>query len=349
MKKILFIIIIISSSYTQNIKDFLSTESNKDNLGAPLIDQNIDISSLENLTYTPVEAPIDPDVYMLGPGDLLGINIISTTSVSIPVRVNPVGEIMLPSVGIININGLSISDAKEVIRKYVSKNALQNAVVDVTLLDVKMFKVQVLGAIINPGYVYVTSVDKVMDVILKSGGLQKFAHPDIVQIKRDGEVINISIKEYLSGKNIEQNILLKTGDIIYVPFSDYAVSKGLDSVEINSNQVVVYGYVNKTSGGNVFRYFPGYTVRDYIALAGGTKEPNSSFRAGKITRAKLYRADGTKVNNALHENVLPGDMIEVPPSLLYQLVGGDGVLRTLAAIISSAYLIYNYVEDQQNK
>ena len=54
--------------------------------------------------------------------------------------------------------------------------------------------------------------------------------------------------------------------------------------------------------------------------------------------------DGTKIKNAINEFVFPGDMIEVPPSLLYQLVGGDGVIKTLASIASSAYIIYKFTE-----
>ena len=198
----------------------------------------------------------------------------------------------------------------------------------------------------NPGYIYVTPLDKVYDALSQTGGVQKFAHPGIVHIIRDGNTIEVKLKEYLSGKDTSQNILLKSGDILFVPFNDYANSIGLTSGEYNSHQVIVYGFVNRSSGSNTFKYYHGYTARDYIAMAGGSKEQGASFRSGNINRTRIYRSSGEKINNALDEIVQPGDMIEVPPSMLYQIVGGDGIIRTLASIASSAYIIYKFTEAQ---
>ncbi len=344
MKKIIILILIISGVFAQNIENLFSQESIDLNKNSMQSNQDMDLTSIENLTYTPVEEPINPDKYILGPGDLLGINIISTINISLPIRVNPVGEIMIPSVGVLNVSGISLTDARTNISNYIIDTAIKNAVVNVTLLDVRRFKIQVLGAVDNPGFIYVTPLDKVYDAILQSGGVQKAAHPVITEIIRGEDTVKIKLKEYLSGKNISQNMSLKEGDIIFVPFNDYAKSVGLTSGEYNNHQVVVYGFVNRNGGSSSFKYYPGYTARDYIAMAGGTKEQNASFRSGNINRTIVYRSDGSKIKNAINEIILPGDMVEVPPSLLYQLVGGDGVIRTLASIASSAYIIYKFTE-----
>lgn len=346
MKKIIIIILILSFSYAQNIGNIFSQESTDFDINYMQLNQDIDFTSIENLTYTPVEKPIDPNTYILGPGDLLGINILSTKNISLPIRVNPVGEILIPSVGVLNVSGISLSDAKIKISDYIIETALKIAMVNVTLLDIRRFKIQVLGAVHNPGFIYVTPMDKVYDALLQTGGVQKLAHPGIVQIIRDGNTIDVQLKKYLSGDDISQNVLLKSGDVIFVPFSDYANSLGLNLGEYNNHQVVVYGFVNRSGGSNSFRYFPGYTARDYVAMAGGTKEQGASFRSGNINKTKIYRSDGTKIKNAIDEFVLPGDMIEVPPSLLYQIVGSDGIIRTLASIASSAYIIYKFTQEK---
>lgn len=409
MKKIIIIILALSFTYAQEFGESLM-----------LLDQESDLISIEDLSYTPIEKPIDPNTYILGPGDLLGINIISTKNISLPIRINPVGEILIPAVGVLNVSGISLSDAKIKISDHVIKTALKNAVVHVTLLDIRRFKIQVLGAVHNPGFIYVTPMDKVYDALLQTGGVQRLAHPDIVQIIRGEDTINIKLKDYLSGIDTSQNVALKSGDIVIVPLSEYANSLGLTSGEYNQHQVVVYGFVNQSGGSNSFRYYPGYTARDYIAMAGGAKEQDASFRSGNINKTmiyrsdgtriknaideivlpgdmievpsnlpvvvygfvnrsggsntfrylsgytardyvamaggtieqgasfrsgninktKIYRSDGTKIKNAIDEFVLPGDMIEVPPSLLYQIVGGDGIIRTLTTIASIASSIY---------
>lgn len=348
MKKIIIIIIISSFTYAQNIGNIFSQETTGNNTGTVKFNQDFDLTSIANLTYTPVEGAIDADTYILGPGDQLGINIISTNNLTIPLRVNPVGEIMIPSVGVMNVNGISLSDAKTKIRDYVLNNAIKNAIVNVTLMDVRRFKIQVLGAVHNPGYIHVTPIDKVYDAILQSGGVQKFAHPNIITLHRANKEINIDLRDFLTNTDLTKNISLLEGDIIFVPYNEYALNQGFNKGFYNANPITVFGFVNQSGISNIIKYYPGYTARDYIAMAGGTKGNNSSFPIGNMGRTVIYRADGTKIKTALNETVLPGDLIEVPPSLMSQIVGNDGIIRTLAAVISSAYLIYRYVEDQKN-
>jgi len=252
---------------------------------------------------------------------------------------------MIPLVGILNISGISLLDAKIIISDYVVKTALKNAIINVTLLDIRRFKIQVLGAVYNPGFVEMTPIDKVYDAILQAGGVQKYAHPDTVRVIRSENTISIKLKDYLSGNDISQNISLKEGDVVFVPFRDNANLADLKYVTYNNHQVVVYGYVYRGSRGNSFKYYPGYTARDYIAMAGGTHETGSIFRMGNIRKTIIYRSDGTKIKNAFNEIVIPGDIVEVPPNLLYQMVGRDGVMRTIASIISSTYLIYRFTVD----
>ena len=148
MKKILIIILIFSFNYAQEFGESLMQPN-----------QESDLISIEDLSYIPLEKPIDPNTYILGPGDLLGVNIISTKNISLPLRINPIGDIMIPSAGILNINGISLSEARLKIREYIVGTYLKNASVNVTLLVIRKFKIQVIGAIHNPGYIDVTPID----------------------------------------------------------------------------------------------------------------------------------------------------------------------------------------------
>ena len=142
--------------------------------------------------------------------------------------------------------------------------------------------------------------------------------------------------------------MLNAQDIIFIPFSDEATLAGLTSDEFNNQQILVSGFVNRNGVSNSFKYYPGYTARDYIAMAGGTKEQGSSFRSGNTNRTIVYRSNGTKIKNAINEIVQPGDIIEVPPSILYQIVGGDGIIRTLTTVASIATSIY-IIDSLSNK
>ena len=90
------------------------------------------------------------------------------------------------------------------------------------------------------------------------------------------------------------------------------------------------GFVQTPCG---FRYIPGYTVRDYIALRGGPTE------SGSFSKSRIIRKDGTVVTSALDELVLPGDIIEVPPTVQYRLFGRTSIVQIISAFLS-IYLAY---------
>lgn len=99
----------------------------------------------EILEMVPIERPVDPDSYILGPGDILGVNIIATESLSFSLKVNPTGDVLIPTVGIIRVAEMSLSEAVEVIRGYVQERAYRNSVVDVTLAGLRRFRILVVG------------------------------------------------------------------------------------------------------------------------------------------------------------------------------------------------------------
>ena len=112
MNKIIIIISLISGIFAQNINNVFSQELMDSDKNSIQSNQDLDLTTIDNLTYTPIDKLIDPDTYILGPGDLLGINIISTMNVSLPIRINPIGEIMIPSVGVLDVSEISITEAK---------------------------------------------------------------------------------------------------------------------------------------------------------------------------------------------------------------------------------------------
>ena len=216
-------------------------------------------------------------------------------------------------------------------------------------MDIRRFKVQIVGAVLEPGFYPVNPVSRVYDIILMAHGVQKFAHPEIVYLERLGNKQEIRLKEFLINGDLSENPTLIEGDVITIPYGEIAQSAGYNFGGYNNHQVIVYGFINNMSGGSSYKYFPGYTVRDYIAMAGGTKEKGSSFRSGNVKKVIIYRTGGKKIKNALDEPVLPGDLIEVPPNFIYQFVGGEGIMRTLANIASivSSYYMYDSIVNKK--
>ena len=60
-----------------------------------------------------LEHHIEPESYILGPGDKLGLNIISSVNLTYIITVTPMGYLWIPDIGTVHVAGFSIPDAEE--------------------------------------------------------------------------------------------------------------------------------------------------------------------------------------------------------------------------------------------
>ncbi len=114
----------------------------------------VDMLGLEaaKLPFSP-EVRVDPSRYIIGPNDLIGVIITGTFSLNYrAMGVNIEGDVYLPSVGTVQIAGLSLLDARTAIKNAVEKQ-YRNVMVDVMLDKPRPLTVHVTGDIPYPGRV----------------------------------------------------------------------------------------------------------------------------------------------------------------------------------------------------
>ena len=122
-----------------------------------------------------LEKVIDPANYILGPGDVLGLNILTSQNITWSLTITPTGDLFIPSVGIIQVAGISLKEATVKVRNFIITQAYPNSKVTLALINIRQFKVQVSGAVNQPGFVTITPVDRLSDVIKEAGGFHQFA------------------------------------------------------------------------------------------------------------------------------------------------------------------------------
>ncbi len=277
----------------------------------------------------PLENVIDPDTYILSAGDQLGIDVVASENSLFTVTVNPAGDVLIPSVGIINIAGYSLTQAKSLIHDGVTTH-YRNAQVSVTLVNVRRFLVQVKGAVQKPGFATVTPLDRLSAVLKGVEGLHKYADEGNILIRHsDGTETNVSLKAYLMTGDLTQNPTVREGDIIDVPFVKDYESERDQFVTMKETAVTVTGFVRYPGA---YRYFPGYAANDYIGLAGGI------LKSGTERNMHIKRA-GTINTLSEIKFILPGDQIYVPENLQSRLFGNVGIVQTVTAL-ASLYLTY---------
>ena len=167
----------------------------------------------------PLENAINAAEYELGPGDELGVNIIMGKNFTFPVRITPTGDIFIPSVGLVNILGYTLNAAKEKIINFIIKDAYPNAKVSITLLKLRTFKIQVIGGVNKPGFVEISAVDRLDEIIEKVEGFHYLAKEyDILITRKSGINENINFFNFLLYGDLEHNPTFRENDIISIPF-----------------------------------------------------------------------------------------------------------------------------------
>jgi len=169
----------------------------------------------------PLEKAIDPAEYILGPGDKIGLNIITIESMIYLLTVTPTGDLMIPSVGIIPVTGQTVERAAIDVQDFVNKYSFPNAKVNVALVELRTFLIQITGAVNKPGFHTVNPTERLSDIILRSGGFHQFAREfsiDVIRNNKDNFTINYL--DYLREGDLESNPTFLEGDKIIVSFGN---------------------------------------------------------------------------------------------------------------------------------
>jgi polysaccharide export outer membrane protein len=154
--------------------------------------------------------------YVIGPEDVLYINVLHTPDVTGQYQVKPDGFVSVRFAGEIKAAGLTTLQLAEVITDKLTKY-FNHPEVDVQVMKINSKKYYVSGQVRKPG-VYTLSVPKkVLEAIIDAGGPVDFAKIKGIYILRGSQKIKFNYKDVSQGKNMCQNILVENGDVIQVP------------------------------------------------------------------------------------------------------------------------------------
>ena len=166
------------------------------------------------------QAPVQDSSYKIGPNDILNIFVWKEAELTRDVTVMPDGKITYPLIGEIIAQGQTASELKKIITE-----RLQNFVTapEVTVI-VKESRSQVIysiGKVTKPGPYPLAPGMTVMQALSAAGGFAEWADPkNILIVRKEGgkEIqLRFNYREFTSGENLQQNILLAPGDTIVVP------------------------------------------------------------------------------------------------------------------------------------
>lgn len=187
--------------------------------------------------------PQDPE-YIIGHGDFLEVQVYGEGSMavsapapftdedagggaggggnSIQVRID--GRVSLKHVGDVEVVGMTLTQMADYL-KILYATVYDDPIVTVVLSKSNSKRYTVMGKVVNPGIYLIDNPMNLVQVIARCGGFTEWANSELTVVRENGSkdsslfkgnTLGFDYDDFLAGRNLEKNILIKSGDIIIV-------------------------------------------------------------------------------------------------------------------------------------
>ena len=206
-----------------------------------------------------VESPIDENTYILGTNDELCIYLWGTVNQAIPAVVNSEGFLLIPSIAMVDLRGLTLAKAREKIKTALLK-VYKKVDITISLSKLHVFRVYVTGEVKKPGAYMVTGQTRVSELINVAGGFtnesnsrESGARFRGIEITNDAYPMRYAdIALFLHGTSVEKNPYLVQGDRV--------------NVRPRKETIVINGRISYPG---VYDFVDGDRLCDILRAAGG--------------------------------------------------------------------------------
>lgn len=175
-------------------------------------------------TPAPTAAAAAEGSYIIGPGDTLKVFVWRNEELSATVPVRPDGKISTPLVEDMVAVGKTPSQLARDMEKVLSVYVREPKVNIIVTIPASAYSlVKVVGQVQKPSALPYREGMRVLDAILAVGGLTQFASGNrsrIVRVENGKEtIIHVKVADLVNNGDVQQNFLLKPGDVLVVPQS----------------------------------------------------------------------------------------------------------------------------------
>jgi polysaccharide biosynthesis/export protein len=268
-----------------------------------------------------------PIAVKLGPGDLIEVNVYNVPELTTKARVSNSGDVYLPLIDYVHVEGLTQEEAQKTIEKRLSDGGfVRMPHVTIFVDEAASQGVTVMGEVGKPG-IYPDVVDhKLYEVISEAGGFLPIASRKIAIIRRgQPEPIRIDLPRNLDD-DLSGNVDVLPGDTINVPRAPI---------------IYVVGDVGRPSGLLVDN--GSLTVLQALALAGGTNH-TAKMSGARIIRKTPSGMTETRIQlKKMLEAKTPDVTLQADDILFVPLSGARVIAsQTIGAAISAATAVSVY-------
>lgn len=158
--------------------------------------------------------------YLVQPGDLLHVSVWGEEGLAQDVLVRPDGGFSFPLAGDLSAVGKTVEELRLEITERLARY-IPGSVVTVAVRAINGNKIYVLGQVNNPGEFVMNPRIDVMQALSIAGGTTAFASTNGIFVLRrqNGRQVALPFRldDVVRGRDLDQNILLESGDVVVVP------------------------------------------------------------------------------------------------------------------------------------
>lgn len=285
------------------------------------------------------------NLYTLGPGDRVDIELSDDPSTQETVLVGPDGKIYYYVLPGLPVWGLNLVEAKDKLESELAKYLRRKPRVLISLREVQSQQIWLLGRLNAPGIYPLNAPTTLLESIAMAGGpaalrsstssslaSARFGTGGMVEtadlergfVLRQGRFLPVNLRRLLRDGDMTQNILLQPDDMIYIPAK-------------TSPKVYVLGAVSQPS---VIPFAEGMTLISALAHAGGAMTNGHLSQVaivrGSLSEPQIATLDYSEIVRGKARDVVlePGDIVYVPLSPYRTMTRyADLILNTFARTI----------------
>ena len=293
-----------------------------------------DVFNNKNLTFQSSMNLATPQSYVLGPGDMVNIDIWGVAQESFSTTISPDGTIVVPDIGVIQLGGLSVSQAKSRLRAQIGPR-YRDSKIDLTLGQTRTITVSVIGEVNVPGTYTLSAFSTVFNALYMAGGPNDIGTLRKIKVYRRGNLLsNVDVYDFLLDGKLTGDVRLQDNDVITVgPY------EALVSITGKVKRPMYYEMKENESISTLLKYAGGFTGDAHtraLRVLRKTEPQLSVFSVGEFdyNTFHLMDEDVVDVDSTLNRYQ---NMVEVKGAVFrpgkYQ-VGGD--ITTVKALVEAA-------------
>ena len=289
-----------------------------------------DVFNNKDLTFESSMNLATPQNYRLGPGDEVNIDIWGASQESITETVSPDGYVTIEDIGLIQLGGLSVSQAKAKLKNVLGAR-FQGSRIELTVGQTRTITISVMGEVKAPGTYTMSAFATVYNALYMAGGPNEIGTLRNVKVYRNGKLLsNVDVYDFLLNGKLTGDVRLQDNDIVTVgPY------EALVNIAGKIKRPMFYEMKKTESAATLLRYAGGFTGDAYtkaIRIHRKAGQMYSVFNVGEfdLNDFKLMDEDSVSVDSTLnrYQNTVEVKGAVFRPGM-YQVGGQICTVKTL--------------------